>query len=43
MLTNDFDNPVERFGTMGCRTMLGYDINGLGNILTQARLASLSK
>ena len=31
-LTNDFDNPVERFGTMGCRTMLGYDINGLGNM-----------
>lgn len=30
-LTNDFNNPVERFGTMGCRTMLGYDINGLGN------------
>ena len=31
-LTNDFNNPVERFGTMGCRTMLGYDINGLGNM-----------
>lgn len=30
-LTNDYNNTEEIFATMGCRTMLGFDVNGLGN------------